>query len=166
MKGGTGKRRKQLVVSRATKVYTDPVKHVFHADPSCIGKAATSWCTAGDAHGSRLVPCQVCAGELQTWLNTVVGRIPSGEKKRRGLPHLNAWHAERLEVRDPEASEVSVDLGLTAPGRSGDLADPRYANRDERGWGISAFAQDPDEFMGGPTDDDNDWRGASESYLD
>lgn len=87
MRKGGGVRRKQLILSTATKVYTDPSRDVFHADPSCIGKAATAWCAAGDAHRSRLSPCQVCAGELQAWLNIEVGRIPSGEKKRRGLPH-------------------------------------------------------------------------------
>ena len=51
------------------------------------------------------------------------------------------------------------DPELTAS-RSGDPADPRYANRDERGWGIRAFAQDPDEFLGGPTDDDAAFRHA------
>lgn len=75
------------------------------------------------------------------------------------------WHTERVEVRDPEDSVDPLDPVPTAS-RSGDPADPRYANPDERGWGIRAFAQDPDEFLGGPTDDDNDWRGASESYLD
>jgi hypothetical protein len=165
MRKGGGVTRKQIIVSTATKVYTDPSRDVFHPDLSCIGGAATAWCTAGDAHRSRLSPCQVCAGELQAWLNIEVGRIPSGEKKRRGFPHLNVWHTERVEVRGPEDSVDPLDPELTAS-RSGDPADPRYANRDERGWGIRAFAQDPDEFMGGPTDDDNDWRGASESYLD
>lgn len=166
MTTGPSAGRRQLRVSAATIVYPDLVKDVFHVDPSCTGKAATASCAAGDAHGSRLVPCKICAGEVQAWLNTALGRIPSGEKKRRGLPHLNSWHTEELADRDPDDSADPLGPGQTTLGPSGDLKDARYANVDERGWGIRAFAQDPEEFLGGATDDDNDWRGASGTYLD
>lgn len=42
--------------------------------------------------------------------------------------------------------------------------DPRFSTASSTGWGTSFYGQNPDEYLGGPTDDDNDWRGGSSFY--
>lgn len=49
-------------------------------------------------------------------------------------------------------------------GAPDDLEDPRFSTRSSLDWGTASYGQDPDEFLGGPTDDDNDWRGGNQMY--
>lgn len=45
------------------------------------------------------------------------------------------------------------------------LDDPRFSHRSRLEWGGTAsYGQDPEEFLGSPTDDDNEWRGGSAFY--
>jgi len=66
------------------------------------------------------------------------------------------------------AEDVGPDSGKqdakTVYGSPDDLDDPRFSTRSSLDWGTASYGQDPDEFLGGPTDDDSDWRGGNRMY--
>jgi len=86
-------------------------------------------------------------------------KIPSGARKGLGLPKLNP-------IPDASESVQFVDDAAAAPfcGALESLDDPRITNRSTADWGTAAYGQDPDEFLGVPADDDNDWRGGNQMY--
>lgn len=143
------------------RVYVELGNESFHVSGRCPSGARPShWCSAAAAHRSRLSPCKNCAGDLSRELRAALGSIPSGARKGLGLPTLQtvSGRAERepsaLDHEDPDI----------AYGPPESLDDPRFASRSRADWGTAFYGQDPDEFLGGPTDDDNDWRGGSSMY--
>ncbi len=134
---------------------------VFHATLSCArAKGSRTWCDSSAAHRSRLKPCDRCARELARELAASLGSIPSGARRSLGLPKLNPIEG-RAESDGSSDDERDADLYYGTPES---LEDPRFANRSLLDWGTASYGQDPDEFLGGPTDDDNDWRGGGSLY--
>ncbi len=141
-------------------VFVDSRTEQFHAVLNCPhAKTATHWCSATEAHRSRLRACQQCARTLALDLARTHGSIPSGARKGLGLPKLNPVPG----ASEPDQSGDDAEAALFY-GAPGSLDDPRFANRSTADWGTASYGQDPDEFLGGPTDDDNDWRGGNQMY--
>lgn len=139
------------------RVYIIQGRETFHAALTCpevqrSQEDGISWCLALDAHFSRLRPCSVCGAELSASLKAHWGSSASGEKASRGLPDMRTLAPAAAGDADP--AELAVPYGPAV-----DLDDPRFSNSSALGWGTSNFGQDPDEYLGNPTEDDNDWRG-------
>lgn len=134
----------------------------FHATLSCErAQRARTWCGASAAHRSRLRPCRCCASELGRELAVRLGSIPSGARRSLGLPKLHPIKG-RSETGESSESGGEVDVFYGAPES---LDDPRFNARSVVDWGTAAYGQDPDEFLGDLTDDDNDWRGGGSRYM-
>ncbi len=154
MRGGLP--RRPLAVP-ADIVYVDTSRDEYHQDPECPMCPWDGTCSADSAHLSRLTPCRICAKDLSQALGQALGSIPSGERRKKSLPVLQARPGR---VADEEADSGSDPAQGHPPyGEPGSLRDPRFANRSRLGWGTATFGQSPDEFLGESTDDDNDWRG-------
>lgn len=132
----------------------------FHASFNCVRVQAASasgvrWCEALAAYASCLEPCKACAEELFSHLRAIAGAVPSGERRRRGLPALKPLLPEtspdELRLDDPH-------LPYGAPRDNDDL---RFSVRSQVGWGTNSYGQNPEEFLAEGTDDDNDWRGGA-----
>lgn len=108
------------------------------------------WCSATAAHRSRLAPCTKCASELAQGLRSALGSIPSGSRKGLGLPRLLTI-AGMWEREPSPTDETDADVPYGPPDS---LEDPRFATRSRLDWGTHFYGQDPNEFLGGPTDDD------------
>lgn len=141
-------------------VFVDTKAETFHATLACAAaRTARHWCAAASAHRSRLRPCTKCGTELGKELTKTLGSIPSGARRGMGLPRLMPLEG-RAEDAGPEADRDAA----TFYGAPEDLEDPRFSTRSSLDWGTASYGQDPDEFLGGPTDDDNDWRGGNQMY--
>ncbi len=141
-------------------VFVDGRTEQFHAVLNCPhAKTATHWCSATEAHRSRLRACQQCARTLALDLARTHGSIPSGARKGLGLPKLNPVPGASESDQSGDDAEAALSYGAPES-----LNDPRFANRSMADWGTASYGQDPDEFLGGPTDDDNDWRGGNQMY--
>jgi hypothetical protein len=142
------------------QVYVVEGADIYHASADCDvlqrrAREGVAWCSARDAHFSRLRPCAECAQGLDAVLKRRHGSLASGEKAARGLPEFRT-HRPATAVTDAEdADDVRVPYGPPE-----DLDDPRFRNTSAVGWGTATFGQDPEEFLGSSTDDDHDWRGA------
>ena len=142
------------------RVFVDVEAGQFHAELECPhARRVRHWCAAVAAHRSYLHPCPHCAPNLVSELRSAVGSIPSGARKSLGLPRLQTLtgRGESEQSADDEA----YDLHYGAPET---LDDPRFSTRSLIGWGTASFGQDPSEYLGDPTDDDNDWRGGSRMH--
>lgn len=109
-------------------------------------------------------------------MNAAFGHIDPKLRPRLGIPS----ELMQLPPADYPGSEASAALGavegsddmdelVDGPppyGAPQQLGDPRFQTRASSDWGTSSFAADPNEFLGEPTEDDHDWRGTSEGYLD
>lgn len=142
---------------RGQKVYIIQGKELFHATLACPEVQGSrddgiAWCLGRDAHFSRLRACGVCGVELLASLKAQWGALASGEKAARGLPDMQSWAP--AAARDADVADPDVPYGPAV-----DLDDPRFSNASALGWGTSTFGQDPNEYLGNATDDDNDWRG-------
>jgi hypothetical protein len=142
------------------RVFVDLKGERFHVKPDCrYAQPVLHWCAAAAAHRSRLEACGYCASDLARELKSALGSIPSGARKGLGLPRLHAVSGR------PETEESGEDADAALYyGAPDGLDDPRFATRSLVDWGTASFGQDPDEFLGGPTDDDNDWRGGNRLY--
>ena len=159
-----------------TRVFVLQGSECYHADPDCeslrpprgddeLG-GSVGWCLASAAHRSCLRPCSSCATALGAELKAFWGSIPSGERHRLGLPSLHPSPHHPLPASSGLNAAIDVDPEAAAPyGPAEDLDDPRFVARTSAGWGMAAYGQDPDEFLGSTIDDDHDWRSASR-YLD
>ena len=143
------------------RVFVDAKAEVFHASLSCTqASRARHWCAAASAHKSRLKPCPACGVQLGRELSSTLGSIPSGARRSLGLPRL-------IPIEGRAETEGGGDDNGESPvfyGAPDDLEDPRFSTRSSLDWGTASYGQDPDEFLGGPTDDDNDWRGGNHMY--
>jgi hypothetical protein len=136
------------------KVFVDLRTELFHAVDDCSERGqVTHWCSAASAYRSRLFPCANCGNPLMGALRQQIGSIPSGARRGLRLPTLHALPGRADDDTDTDESDT------LRYGESDDPDDPRFHSRSSLGWGTASFGRDPDEFMGGPTDDDNDWRG-------
>jgi len=143
------------------RVFVDAKAEVFHASLGCRQAArARHWCAAASAHRSRLAPCRGCGVELGRELAKTLGNIPSGARRGLGLPRLMPIEG-RAENEGGSSGERESQVPYGAPD---DLEDPRFSTRSSLDWGTASYGQDPNEFLGGPTDDDNDWRGGNRMY--
>jgi hypothetical protein len=142
------------------QVFVDVSRERFHVKADCKDARLTRhWCAAAAAHRSRLEPCVKCASGLAKELRSTLGSIPSGAKKGLALPRLQTIRG-RAEG-DQSDDDQDYELYYGAPDS---LDDPRFSTRSQLDWGTASFGQDPDEFLGGPTNDDNDWRGSNRMY--
>jgi hypothetical protein len=67
----------------------------------------------------------------------------------------------------PNADADAVRDGLQVPyGEPDGPDDVRFSVHSAAGWGTNAYGQNPDEFLGEPTEDDNDWIRGSSRFLD
>lgn len=143
------------------QVFVDSKAEIYHASLSCPRAAsARHWCAAASAHKSRLAACRTCGVELGKELSTTLGSIPSGARRGLGLPRLTPIQG-RAENVGPDSEKQDA---TTFYGSPDDPEDPRFSTRSNLDWGTRSYGQDPDEFLGGPTDDDNDWRGGNRMY--
>jgi hypothetical protein len=140
------------------RVFVDVSRERFHASSNCVN-GIRHWCAAAAAYRSRLEPCPKCASGLVKELKAQLGSIPSGAKKGLALPRLQTIRG-RAESDQPDLEDI-YEFHYGAPDS---LDDPRFSARSQLDWGTASFGQDPDEFLGGPTDDDNDWRGGSRMH--
>lgn len=141
-------------------VYISTGSEVYHLDHRCDAmetgsERGISWCTAGSAHFSRLRACGTCAGSLEREMNVSLGSVPSGEKHGRGMPKLISF-APVGSADDVLDADDWVELPYGSPKN---LDDARFENKSKLDFGAAAYRQDPEEFLGSDTDDDNDWRG-------
>jgi hypothetical protein len=104
---------------------------------------------------SSLEPCSACAEDLFALLRGRIGAIPSGDRRRRGLPAL------RPLLPESSADEVLPEHPDVPYGAPQDNDDVRFEVRSPADWGTRSFGQNPEEFLGEGTDDDNDWRGGN-----
>lgn len=143
----------KVIVTEATETY--------HSDPNCSdGRETVGWCSASEAHRSRLKACTKCSATLARSLKQELGSIPSGAKRSLGLPKLQGTKPEMWGTADADNEDVGFHYGSPE-----DVKDPRFAARSAADWGTGSYDQDPAEFLGGPTDDDNDWRGGGSQYY-
>lgn len=153
-------RAPQPQMPQSRQVYVSQGGTLFHASLNCddlrrCQEEGVSWCSAREAHLSRLQPCSCCTAELLAQLKVVVGSPTSGEKRSRGLPNLRTLIAASMHSDGTSEHEAQG-----APyGAAEDLDDPRFNNASALGWGTHTYGQDPQEYLGNPTEDDNDWRG-------
>lgn len=151
----------------------------FHAEYRCRTGAVTSrWCTAVEAHRSRLTPCPRCCTRLGRFLKGCLGEIPHEKRMTLPLPKLRPIgdKADRNSLASPRRSRTKSKTSrrrgqsskntsnTTRYGRPTGIDDPRFSNRSSLDWGTASYRQHPEEFLGSPTDDDNDWRGGSALY--
>lgn len=173
-------RRRAAAHLLTRRVFVETGAGRVHALPNCrASKPIHHWCTAEEAHYSRLTVCRACGKDLARVLRTVLGSIPDGERQQLPLPPLHGFgtRAERQRAKSQRNSRVrnnrrTVDRDAQSGLRSDDLPygspgrpdDPRFSHRSRMEWGTSSYRQHPDEFLGSPTDDDNDWRGGQALY--
>jgi hypothetical protein len=97
--------------------------------------------------------------KLRRYLPPNVMQVPPGEYRSSEVPGRPAV--------DTYVNDEHGGNDKAPPyGAPEDLDDPRFQARATTGWGTASFAADPDEFLGEVTDDDHDWRSASDGYLD
>lgn len=147
------------------RVLVDLRRETFHASKtSQSASGAEHWCAGAAAYRSRLQPCSACASGHMRAFSVALGRLRSGTRKSLGLPHL--WLVEgRFDHRDVDPADTVADADVPY-GAPDDQGDPRFAAQSSVGWGTASYGQDPDEYLGDATDDDNDWRGGGARYLD
>lgn len=165
-------RRRVFVGSRA--------RH-YHAEYRCHTGAVTSrWCTAVEAHRSRLTPCPTCCTRLGQFLQGCLGAIDAEKRKTLPLPALRPVgrmddrtsrssaprrsHGTSKKTRRRRGRPSESTSNTTHYGPAASVDDPRFSNRSSLGWGTASYGQHPEEFLGSPTDDDNDWRGGHALY--
>ena len=148
-----------------SRVLVDLRREMFHASERCpVASSAAHWCAGAAAYRSHLQPCTGCASEHVRAFAQELGRLPSGTRKSLGLPSLRLIEG-RYDERDADPWDATANVD-TPYGAPDDLGDPRFAAQSVVGWGTASYGQDPEEYLGGATDDDNDWRGGGSRYID
>ncbi len=159
-------------------VFVDARAGHYHAHDHCVSKNTVQHrCTAEQAHHSRLAPCPKCTRSLVRFLNRCLGVITAETRMRHPLPPLTP-HAAKPAPKRPKSAQRSAghsdtgrrhdraggqarEIPYGRPSRADDL---RFNHRSRLDWGSASYGQNPEEFLGSPTDDDNDWRGNSALY--
>ncbi|MHC6215293.1 MULTISPECIES: hypothetical protein [Rhodococcus] len=176
--GPTTSRRRAAAHLLTRRVFVETGAGRVHTLPNCrSSKPIHYWCTAEEAHYSRLTPCRACGEGLASMLRAVLGSIPDHERRKLPLPPLsgfgekakrkrtksrrNSRNTTRATDRDVQPGRWTTRTPYGSPAR---LDDPRFSHRSRLEWGTASYGQDPEEFLGSPTDDDNEWRGGSAFY--
>ncbi|MDO2378394.1 hypothetical protein Q2298_08510 [Rhodococcus electrodiphilus] len=161
------------------RVFVGKGAPLFHAKYRCrTGETTSRWCTAAEAHRSRLAPCPTCCTRLGRFLQGCLGTIPNEERKTLPLPTLRivGGKDDRKGISSSPRRSRKKAGSTRRRGRSGSTSkttrygrptsidDPRFSNRSSLGWGTASYGQHPEEFLGSPTDDDHDWRGGHALY--
>ena len=176
--GPTTSRRRAAAHLLTRRVFVETGAGRVHTLPNCrSSKPIHYWCTAEEAHYSRLTPCRACGEGLASMLRAVLGSIPDHERRKLPLPPLSGFgeKAKRKRTKSrrnsrntTRATDLDVQPGRwttrTPFGSPARLDDPRFSHRSRLEWGTASYGQDPEEFLGSPTDDDNEWRGGSAFY--
>ncbi|MGW5300714.1 hypothetical protein ACWEQV_20945 [Rhodococcus aetherivorans] len=176
--GPTTSRRRAAAHLLTRRVFVETGAGRVHTLPNCrSSKPIHYWCTAEEAHYSRLTPCRACGEGLASMLRAVLGSIPDRERQRLPLPPLHGFgekpkrkrtKSRRNSRNTTRAADRDVQPGRwtnrTPYGNPARLDDPRFSHRSRLEWGTASYGQDPEEFLGSPTDDDNEWRGGSALY--
>lgn len=93
-------------------VFVDSRTEQFHAVLNCPhAKTATHWCSATEAHRSRLRACQQCARTLALGLARTHGSIPSGARKGLGTPKLNPVPGASESDQSGDDAEAALSYG-------------------------------------------------------
>ncbi|MGX4712291.1 hypothetical protein [Rhodococcus ruber] len=176
--GATTSRRRAAAHLLTRRVFVETGAGRVHTLPNCrSSKPIHHWCTAEEAHYSRLTFCRACGKDMARMVRAVLGSIPDHERRRLPLPPLHGFGEttkrkrtkSRRNLRNTtQATDRDVQPGRwttrTPYGSPARPDDPRFSHRSRLEWGTASYGQDPEEFLGSPTDDDNDWRGGSALY--